>query len=204
VVPPSQFGVGTPEPVRGFIDALDASTGGRDNVVFVNNGFKGGDIEGLIDYLSVSVRTAGKTATVLDSEDGLLTTCRSSLRGVSSCYGAASFYSSPTEGPGGIWNYTLRADGSLDGKIYVNKHNNDAEIYILPFQHAVDMAIANQFSNSTGQTFPTTVNEYPFTSKNQQQRADDIRTTYMNAVIHVLGVTFFIGMVCLRLILFSQ
>jgi ATP-binding cassette subfamily A (ABC1) protein 3 len=201
---PSQYGIGTPVPIRGFIDALKASTGGRDNVVFVNNGFKGGNIEGLIDYLSVSVRTAGKTVTVLDSEDGLLTTCRSSLRGVSGCFGAVSFYSSPTEGPGGVWNYTLRADGSLDAKIFVNKHNNDAEIYILPFQHAVDMAIANQFSNSTDQTFPTTVNEYPFTTKTQQQRADSIRTTYMSAVIHFLGVTFFIGMVRLLGLLSSQ
>jgi ATP-binding cassette subfamily A (ABC1) protein 3 len=173
--------------------------------VFVNNGFKGGDIESLIDYLSVSVRTAGKTVTVLDNEDGLLTTCRSSLRGVSSCYGAASFHSSPTEGPGGIWNYTLRADGSLEERIYVNKHNNDVELYVLPFQHAVDMAITNQFSNSSNHTIPETINEYPFTAKTPTQRDDDIRKMYMNAVINVLGVTFFIGMVSSALpALYSQ
>ncbi len=112
-VPPSEFGIGSPVPIRGFIDALEASTGGRNTVAFVKSGHNGGQIEDLIEYLSVSVTTAGKTPQVLDTEGDLLTVCRNSLRGASSCYGAAVFYSSPTEGDAGFWNYTLRADGAL-------------------------------------------------------------------------------------------
>jgi len=199
-VPPSKFGIGSPVHVRNFIDALTSSQGGRDTVAFVHNGHRGGDIESLIDYLSVSIRTAGKTVKLLDSDKDLLTTCRSSLRGVSGCYGAASFHSSPTEGPGGIWNYTLRSDGALNVKIYVDRHDNDAEVYVLPFQHAVDMAIANQFGNSTNTngtigTIPKDINEYPFTDKNQQQRAEDIRRLFMDACINFLGIAFFLGMV---------
>lgn len=192
-VPPSNFGIGSPTRLRGFIDALESSSGGRDTVAFVNNGHTGGDIENLINYLSVSIRTAGKTPVVLDNDESLLTTCRSSLRGASQCYGAASFHSSPTEG-GNIWNYTLRADGALGSKIYVNQNDNDAEIYVLPFQHAIDAAIVNQFNGSVnGTNLPDTVNEFPFTDQNQQQRADNIRRLYMNAIINFLGVAYFIG-----------
>jgi ATP-binding cassette subfamily A (ABC1) protein 3 len=194
-VPPSNFGIGSPAPIRGFIPALEASSGGRDIVAFVDNGHKGGDIEALINYLSVSIRAAGKTVQVLDNDAALLTTCRSSLRGVSGCYGAATFHSSPTEGDGAIWNYTMRSDGSLNQKIYVDKHDNDAEVYVLPFQHAVDMAIANLYSNSFNGTIPNFVNQYPFTDKSNQQRADDIRRLFMNAINNFLGVVFFIGMV---------
>jgi ATP-binding cassette subfamily A (ABC1) protein 3 len=192
-VPPSDYGIGSPTPVRSFIDALEASSGGRNTVAFVNNGHTGGDIEALINYLSVSVRTAGKIPVVLANDQALLTTCRSSLRGASQCFGAASFHSSPTEA-GNVWNYTLRADGALGSKIYVNRNDNDAETYILPFQHAIDVAIVNQFNGSAnGTTFPSIVNEFPFTDKTQQQRADDIRRLYMNAVINFLGVAYFIG-----------
>ncbi|TLD21817.1 ABC transporter-like protein [Venturia nashicola] len=192
-LPPSDYGIGSPRPIRSFIDALETSSGGRDTVAFVNNGHTGGDIEALINYLSVSVRTAGKDPVVLTNEQALLTICRSSLRGASQCFGAASFHSSPTEA-GTIWNYTLRADGALGSKIFVNQHDNDAETYILPFQHAIDAAIINQFNGSaSGTTVPTAVNQFPFTDETQQQRADNIRRTYMNAIINFLGVAYFIG-----------
>lgn len=191
-VPPSDFGIGSPVPVLSFIDALRASVGGRNTVAFVNNGYTGGDIETLIDYLTVSVNTAGLTPVTLSSDDDLLTVCRSSLRGVSGCYGAASFHSSPTEGPGSLWNYTLRADGALGAKIFVNQHDNDQEIYVLPFQHAIDAAISVLNGSNN---FPDTVNEYPFTSQNTQQRMDNIRQLYMNSIISILGVVFFVGIV---------
>ncbi|KAF2434403.1 ATP-binding cassette sub-family A member 7 [Tothia fuscella] len=195
-VPPSNFGIGSPVRIRSFIDALRTSTGGRDTVAFVDNGHKGGEIEALIKYLTVSIRAAGKTVTVLDDDDQLLTTCRSSLRGVSTCFGAASFRSSPTEGGDGIWNYTLRSDGALNTKIYVDKHDNDAEIYVLPFQHAIDAAIVNEFGNATANgAIPDVVDEYPFTNKDDKQRADDIRRLFMTAIQNFLGVVFFLGLV---------
>ncbi|KIW02447.1 uncharacterized protein PV09_06258 [Verruconis gallopava] len=193
-VPPSEFGIGTPVPIRGFIDALQASQGGRDTVAFVKNGHNGGQIEDLINYLSVYVTTAGKMVTVLDTEDELLTVCRNSLRGSSSCYGAAVFYSSPTEGESGYWNYTLRADSALGERIYVNRHDNDQEIYVLPFQHAIDLAIVNEFGNGSS-SLPDEINEYPYTDMTQQERSDQIRRIYMNAVITILGIAYILGII---------
>ena len=165
-------------------------------MVLVNNGFTGGDIESVIDQVADTARTQGKVVQITSNEDDLLTTCRNSLRGVSHCYAAAVFYSSPTEGPGGMWNYSLRADGGLGTKIDITNANNDAEVYPLPLQHTIDFTIALQNTTIDRSALPADVYEYPFTSKTQQQRSDDIRIRYMGGIIDILGVAFFIGMVC--------
>ncbi|OJD33415.1 abc transporter [Diplodia corticola] len=188
-VPPSSFGIGSATPVRSLENALDAAQGGRNKVVFVNNGLTGGDVETVINSVSETVRSAGRQVAVVQSDLDLLTECPSSLRGVSTCFAAANFHSSPSEGTGGIWNYTLRADGALGERIYVENHDNDAELYILPFQHAIDSEIAS----ISGSSLPSSVNEYPFTPRTAEERADQIRHSYMGALINILAVAFFIG-----------
>lgn len=118
-------------------------TGSRDKVVFVNNGFVGGDIERVIAQVAEPVKARGEKVEILSSESELRDVCRSTLRGVSSCIAAAVFYSSPNEGPGARWNYSLRVDGALGARIDTKKNSNDQEIYVLPFQHSIDWAIAN-------------------------------------------------------------
>jgi ATP-binding cassette subfamily A (ABC1) protein 3 len=67
---------------------------------------------------------------------------RATLGGVTKCYATAVFYSSPSEG--GTWNNTLRGNASLGLlTVDVGKSTNDAEMYILPLQHAIDTAIAS-------------------------------------------------------------
>jgi ABC-type multidrug transport system ATPase subunit len=188
-VPPSQFGIGSPTAIRSFENALSAAKGNRNTIVFVNNGHTGGEIEGLINSLSDTVRAAGKTPLTVEQDVELLTACESSLRGASTCYGAASFHSSPTEGDDQTWNYTLRADGALGERIFVDQKDNDIEIYVLPFQRAIDSAIASL----NGTNVPSTVNEYPFTDKTQEERAERIRTLYMGALIDIMAVAIYIG-----------
>lgn len=188
-VPPSEFGIGSPTPLRSFENALGAAAGNRNTVVFVNNGHTGGDIERVIGTLTDTVRGAGKIAQTVEQDVDLLTTCASSLRGASTCFGAISFHSSPTEGQGGGWNYTLRADGAFGERIYVNQEDNDIQIYILPFQNAVDRAIVSL----NGTNFPATIDEYPFTDKTQEERDEKIRTLYMGALIDIMAVAIYIG-----------
>ncbi|KAI7631767.1 hypothetical protein KC319_g16401, partial [Hortaea werneckii] len=135
-VPPSDFGVGSPRNLRTFSEALQLSSGGRNTFVFVNNGYTGGDISTVINALEQPVRDQGFDVQVIESPNRLLEICPSTIRGVSTCFGAVQFYSSPTEGGTGIWNYTIRADGALGQNIYVNQDDNDPEIYALPLQHA--------------------------------------------------------------------
>jgi ATP-binding cassette subfamily A (ABC1) protein 3 len=43
-IPPSEYGIGSPNAIRPFADALNSAAGGRDKVVFVNGGFTGGEM----------------------------------------------------------------------------------------------------------------------------------------------------------------
>ena len=161
----------------------------------MNNGLVGGDIERVINNLSAQVRNVNRNVEVLQDQSELLTACRSSIRGVSRCFGAAVFYASPEEGAGGMWNYSLRADGALGTKIVVTDTSNDVEVYPIPLQHAIDFTIASLNTTIDQNALSTNVYEYPFTSKSQQERNDDIRTRYMGGIIDILGVAFFIGIV---------
>lgn len=107
-IPPSNYGIGTSNEIRTLGQGLDAATGGRNTVAFVDNGLGGGDIGQVIDLVAQQVTAAGKMVVRLQNEVQLLETCRSSLRGATSCYGGVVFESSPTQGDGGMWNYTLR------------------------------------------------------------------------------------------------
>ncbi|ORY11414.1 hypothetical protein BCR34DRAFT_601365 [Clohesyomyces aquaticus] len=188
-VPPSDFGIGSTHPIRSLDNALQAAQGNRNTVVFVNNGHTGGDIEKVINNVSSTVRSAGKTVVLIEQDVELLTACASSLRGASTCYGAISFHSSPTEGSGGGWNYTLRADGAFGERIFVDRTNNDVEIYVLPFQRAIDAAIG-----ALNVTSPQpTINEYPFTDQTSDERDREIRRLYMGALINILAVAYYIG-----------
>ncbi|KAK4691195.1 hypothetical protein P7C71_g5755, partial [Lecanoromycetidae sp. Uapishka_2] len=194
-IPPSVYGVGNPTAVRSLANALSTGGGGRDTVVFVNNGFTGGDIDAVITSVADQVEAEGKIVQILEQEQDLLTACRSSIRGVSSCFGAAVFYGSPTQGGGGQWNYSLRADGGLGTKIVTTSTTNDQEVYALPLQHAIDFAIAAQNTTIDQSAVPNVVDEYPFTSQTQKERNNQIRVRYMGGIIEILGVAFFIGIV---------
>ncbi|KAJ0118236.1 bc transporter [Diaporthe amygdali] len=193
-VPPSTFGIGSPTPIRSLENALAASTGNHNKVVFVNNGNTGGDIESVINAVSARVENVGKTVEVVQRDVDLLTSCASSLRGATTCFGAASFHSSPTEGSDGVWNYTLRMDGAFGERIFVDSTSNDVEIYTLPFQRAIDSAIGSLSANGTSASLGSgSIDEYPFTDSTAEERAALIRRLYMGALISILGVAYFIG-----------
>ncbi|KAK0743794.1 hypothetical protein B0T18DRAFT_392508 [Schizothecium vesticola] len=197
-VPSARFGIGEPNAIRSLPNALAASTSsGRDTVAFVHNGFRGGDIDRVIDELAAVVTGAGKKATVLATEIELTTTCRSSLRGITPCYGAVVFRGSPSEGRGGLWNYTIRSDGALGtGRINVDLDTNDGQMYMLPLQRAVDAAISAS-SDGTGNRgrLPAEMDEKPFTALTMEERAVRVRVIYTGMVVNFLGVAFIAGMI---------
>ena len=185
----------TLRPIRSLPSALDLASSDRTKLVFVDSGYKNGDISRVIDQVANSVKGLGKEVEILTHDHDLWTTCRSSLRGTSNCIAAAVFFSSPTEGSQGRWNYSIRADGALQSKIVVDSNTNDVEIYCLPLQHAIDMAIAGLNQTIDQSSLPRQVEEYPYTSETPQQRLDHIRTRYMSGIVTILAVAFFIGMV---------
>lgn len=190
-VPPSEFGIGPATPLRSLSDAVTLSGGGRNIVAFVNHGLTGGAISNVIEEVSRPVRAQGLEVRVLETDDELLTTCPSTVRGVSPCFGAVSFRSSPNEGPAPVWNYTIRTDGTFGSRVYVNSRGNDAQIYALPLQHAVDAAIASQ----NGSNLPDDIQQYPYTDQTAEGRKRRINRLYMGSLISILAVAYFIGIV---------
>jgi ABC-type multidrug transport system ATPase subunit len=156
-------------------------------VVFVNEGNTGGQIDTLIERLATRLNDAGAEVHRISDENELFDLCPSTLTGLSPCYGAVSFESSPTEG--GVWAYTARADFGLGLSPYVNSADNDAQIFVLPFVHAIDAEIAA----IEGVPFPQEQYEYPFTYETRQDRADDIQRFFMRALYNYLAVAMFIG-----------
>ncbi|KAK4134983.1 hypothetical protein BT67DRAFT_378638 [Trichocladium antarcticum] len=197
--PAATFGIGAPHAIRSLEQGLGAARGsGRTNVVLVNaGGFEGGEVERVMaELVGVVRRVEGVGVTVLADEDELPFVCRASLRGVTPCYGAVVFRGSPSEGGGGMWNYTLRADGALGvGRVDVDKDTNDAQVYILPLQRAVDAAILGGAA-AEGRGLPGEApDEYPFTSLTTEERADRVRVLYTGYLVDFLGVTFIVSVI---------
>ncbi|KAL4939151.1 hypothetical protein BDV06DRAFT_41263 [Aspergillus oleicola] len=194
-IEPATYGIGTPARLRSFADALDSVGVGRNRVVFVNNGLVDGSIEQVINDVAQPVRASQYEAHVLYDEDDMRELCRTTLRGMSRCIAAAVFHSSPTEGPDGAWNYTIRTDAVLGEGIDVKSSSNDQEIYLLPFQRSIDWAIARANTSFDSSGLPEETLEYPFTTMSEDEREDDIRTRYMGAIIDVIAIAIFIGIV---------
>ncbi|KAM4058995.1 ABC transporter [Hirsutella rhossiliensis] len=188
--PNAEFGIGSPRDIRPLADALAgaAASTGRRTVALVNGGHSGGAIDGVIDSLAETVAAAGQQATRLASEEELSYLCRPSPRGTSSCFGAVVFRSSPREGEARIWNYTLRADPALGSGFRAARDDNDAPIYVLPLQHAVDAAIA-------GSSLPAGAREYGYTAETEDERRAGLRRAYQSSFIDYLGVGFAIALI---------
>ncbi|KAM0521839.1 hypothetical protein ACHAPE_002401 [Trichoderma viride] len=190
--PNDKFGIGSPSDIISLESALSKSAGGRDTVVFVNSGHTSGNIEHVIGSVSSIVGGASKHAIIIKDESDLGYNCQSTIRGTSNCFGAVVFYASPDEGHGGFWNYTLRADGGLGKSFQTDKDDNDAQIYALPLQRAVDSAIAGLES---GSSFPKSTQQYPYTELTEDERQAEVRRKYQNSFIHYLSVAFIMGLI---------
>lgn len=194
--PRSDFGIGEARAIRSFEDSLRAADSSHNKVVFVRDAaFNDGDIAQVIDSLSDQVSAVGKDPQVIDTNEELRVICRSSFRGTTPCYGAVTFHSSPDEGDGGIWNYTLRGDSALGRDFEVGKDNNDAQIYALPFQRAIDSAIAGVSSANGDTPDLSNTREYPFTDLTENERKSEALRKYQKSFLDFLGVTFVLALV---------
>jgi ATP-binding cassette subfamily A (ABC1) protein 3 len=94
--------------IRSLKNAL-AATNGHDIVGFVDNDMKGGEVASVIESLSKTITDAGKTPKIFENGRELGKACANDNKGVSKCFAAVQFLSSPDEGssvsPKGVWNW---------------------------------------------------------------------------------------------------
>ena len=193
--PSQHFGVGHPRPLLDLTKAIPRGSASRNTVVFVDNGLTGGEIAAVIEEVAEPFRKAGKSVVVLHNETDLVDVCRSSQRGTSSCFAAAVFLSSASQPvKGGVWNYTLRADQSLGGTVNVDSPNNDAQVYLLPLQNAIDRSIVARAPKGNS-TALEGIQQFPYTVESEQKHKFDNRQSYLNAGIAYFGIVLFLAMV---------
>ncbi|KAM0265667.1 hypothetical protein ACHAQJ_000101 [Trichoderma viride] len=194
-VPPAVYGFGEVHPIKTLSTAFDdAFSSGRDKIVLIDSGFSGGNIQKALDALQTQIAAQGPDINIVraSSEDTLLTECRSSLRGVTACFGAVVMRSSPNEGSGGIWNYTIRTDAEMTSsplKINVDRSDNPEEVYLLPIQRTIDGIIAGMNNTNAPQALANT-QELPYTSMTQEQRDVKVREIFHKAIVSFMGVAF--------------
>lgn len=192
-IPPAKYGISPVRPVMRLSDAFAvAEDSGRNKVVLINNGNRGGSIDRVLDGIASAVGESGSMQVLkADNEDNLTTICRSNLRGVTSCFGAVVMRSSPNEGPDGVWNYTIRTDAAFWSepiKFKVDSSVNVQQVYLLPIQRAVDRLIAGV--NGSDSVPLADSQELAFTSLTQSARTIKVRQAYSNAIINYMGVAF--------------
>ncbi|XWW98542.1 hypothetical protein V2A60_006542 [Cordyceps javanica] len=194
-VPPATFGIGDVRPLMPINDALQrGSDAGRTKFILVNSGHTGGNIDKVLDDVASTIQSANAGVSVVrvSNERDIVAECRSTLRGVTSCFNAVVFRSSPDEGTGRIWNYTIRTDAAFYQeplKIEVDKGDNVEQIYLIPTQHMVDKAIA-KISDPSQQDPLANVQEKTFTSLTTEQRLAQTRRLYHRSIINFMGVAF--------------
>ncbi|KAI5812229.1 hypothetical protein BZA77DRAFT_359663 [Pyronema omphalodes] len=193
LLPPSNYGVGSPAPILSLRDAV-AAEGKKNKLMFVNNGL-GGEVDQVISRLQNGLTNVGNV-TVLTDPKSLREECQSNLNGVSPCFAAVVFESSPnTNGStgNGTWKYLLRGDNDLNGlKVDAFKHDNPVQKILLPLQLSVDQAIARQ----SGYTGPDlVVEEFMYTNLTNKEFDDRVREQFAKILTNYLSAAYQIGMI---------
>ena len=181
-------GVGDITPLKAFSDALSESGNSRPRIVIVNNGITDGNIGKVVEDLSSTIRNSNKELHIVPTYADLVSLCPTSNTGVSPCYGAVQFYSSPDQGDSS-WNYTYYEDGSIGGTSDVSSTSNDRQIYTFPFLHAISDAISRA---QNGSSLPQ-IQQFPYTSSTQEQIDKRQAENWQRLVATFMGFAFFIA-----------
>ncbi|KAF1844873.1 P-loop containing nucleoside triphosphate hydrolase protein [Cucurbitaria berberidis CBS 394.84] len=188
---PQHWGVSSPHNIRSLKDGL-AATPGRDIVGFIDNGMKGGEVASVIDSLSKQISEAGKSPKTYNSSRALAEECRTDMKGVSPCYGAVVFHSSPSERSNdssmGFWNYTLRGEGGSPANVLSDM--NAPEKNLLPLQRAVDTEIIRVSRMKNTSRLPSESRVILFTDQDQEFLDKSRTSNYLSLAIEAFGPVF--------------
>lgn len=153
---------------------------------------KGGEVASVIDGLSKKIEAAGKTPRIYQSTWDLALECRTDDRGITPCYGAVVFFSSPTEGSNyssqGNWNYTMR--GADSGSVDIRSTDSTQERDILPFQRALDSEIISQTKSDNKTQLPADIQVIAYTDQDMDALADSRTANYLSLAVYIFGPLF--------------
>lgn len=159
----------------------------------------GGDVAAVIDSLSQRVRNAGKTAKSYTDTKELAQECRTDTKGVSPCYGAVIFLSSPQFGTNdsapGFWNYTIRGSGQISSDSgSIDSTTNGVETELLPLQRGLEQEMIAQSGNGTV-SLPKDINVILYTEQPQSVLDASRTSNYLAYCMYAFGPIFAFALV---------
>ena len=184
------YGVGTPSPIRSLPDAFDAVGSSRKNFVIVDRGLQGENIRYVIDSLRDMATNGGRTVRIANDDSQIAGLCPSSSKGSTDCFAAVDFWSSPDQGPGQLYNYTIWNDWVIQGA-RVDRDDNAIQLYLLPLQRAIDSLISER---NNGTRLPDTILQYPYTTRTQAEVDFQDGRFFGLLVTQAIAFALFIGM----------
>ena len=154
----------------------------------------------VIGSLSTKVRDAGKTAKDYQTAWEMAQECKTDTKGVSPCYAAVIFLSSPqlgtNESAPGFWNYTIRGAGAtFGGTANVDSNKNGVEIDLLPLQRALEQEIVSQAGSDATSQLPQEMDVILFTEQDQNALDQSRTSNYLNLCIFAFGPIFAFALV---------
>ncbi|KAH8716914.1 hypothetical protein GQ44DRAFT_829766 [Phaeosphaeriaceae sp. PMI808] len=195
---PQHWGVSSAHNIRSFKEGLAAS-GGRNIVGFIDNGMTSGDVASVIDSLSQQVRDAGRIAKHYNDSWALAQDCRNDEKGVSPCFGAVIFYSSPSQGSNassqGVWNYTIRGQGAVWASTAdITSNKNGPEVDLLPFQRALEGEFIKLSGPNAASKIPQEMEVILYTEQDQTALDQSRTSNYLMYCIFAFGPVFAFAM----------
>ncbi|KAF1964765.1 hypothetical protein BU23DRAFT_491578 [Bimuria novae-zelandiae CBS 107.79] len=187
----SHYGIGTPHQIQALSSAFSRATGRRNSVVFVAAP-SNGEIKRVIETVTASLSNPSIQVRTIEHEAELGAACNASIRGASKCLATATIHSSPSQGLGSSWNYSIRADTNLRQTFLVDSDSNDAQIYIIPLQHAIDSAIVRSTV-----TLSIPIYKYPFASETESRLQLKERAKFMDMIKDILVTPSYFAISCL-------
>jgi ATP-binding cassette subfamily A (ABC1) protein 3 len=155
----------------------------------------GGDVASVIGSLSAQIRDAGKEPRNYNSTRALAQECRTDTKGISPCYGAIIFYSSPTQGTKdsreGFWNYTIRGQGAVwSGNADITSQDNGPEVDLLPLQRALEREIISTADSNAASKMSDKLDVILYTDQDQSALDDSRTSNYLMYCIYAFGPIF--------------
>ncbi|KAI5362419.1 putative AAA+ ATPase domain, ABC transporter, ABC transporter A [Septoria linicola] len=189
------YGIGVPTPIRPLPEAFQAVGDTRKNFVIVDRGLPGDGVRNVINQLRDMAEQGGRTVRVVQSNNQISSVCPSSSKGVTNCFAAVDFWSSPDSGFQELYNYTITLDSVISGA-KVDRDDNSVQLYLLPLQREIDSLIASELvgSGSSAAALPGTILNYPYTTQTQAEVDFEDSKFFGLLVTQAIAFALFIGM----------
>ncbi|KAI1470153.1 P-loop containing nucleoside triphosphate hydrolase protein [Daldinia caldariorum] len=174
------YGIPNPRSVRSLADSM---AGSSKPLILVQEPGLGPDFQPVLEKITDPLDS--NRLVHLNNSNKIDATCPVDYHGNSPCHAVVIFKDTPLSGRvNATWNYTIRADPSLDqGTFNVFDMNSAIDKIYLPLQLAIENAMLN---------LTDTPDFMPYTSFTQEEMDENSRKSFITIALYILSFVFYI------------